>query len=238
MFLDTDKQIPRWKIWEVIAAMIGIFAVMIVIGQLGVVLIETWGVNKLLVFFGANLIQTGLLIGISYFIVVNRHEHSVEDLGLVPDGLSSGLGRGIKWGLGLFFLVMVLGVLISIFYPVEPEPQDFAKILLLVDTPWKIIFPIIMGVVLAPLGEEIFFRGLLYPAFRKRMGVWGGIVLSALFFGGMHLDLYRLIPIAAGGAGLTYLYEKTGNIWTNIIAHAVWNAIMIALIFATFKQIG
>jgi membrane protease YdiL (CAAX protease family) len=64
----------------------------------------------------------------------------------------------------------------------------------------------------------------------------GGIVLSALFFSIMHFDIYRLLPIAAGGAGLAYLYERTGNIWTNIIAHAVWNGVMIALIIDAYRS--
>ncbi len=70
--------------------------------------------------------------------------------------------------------------------------------------------------------EEVYFRGFLYPALRQHFGAAKGIIITALFFSCMHFDLYRLIPIAAGGIGLTYLYERSGNIWTNIIAHGVW----------------
>ena len=129
---------------------------------------------------------------------------------------------------------MILGTIQAIVYPYEAELQDFAKILLMVDSYGELFLAVIMGVVLAPLGEEIFFRGFFYPALRRRFGAAWGIVITALFFSALHFDLYRLLPIAVGGIGLTYLYEKTRNIWTSIIAHGVWNGIMIALIFYAY----
>jgi membrane protease YdiL (CAAX protease family) len=157
-------------------------------------------------------------------------------LGFIRGGFLRAFPIGIKWGLFLFFLVMFLGMIITMIYPVEPDLQEFAKIILMVDSFEELVLMVLMGVVLAPIGEEAFFRGFLYPALRARWGMRGGIVLSALFFSIMHFDIYRLLPIAAGGAGLAYLYERTGNIWTNIIAHAVWNGVMIALIIDAYRS--
>jgi hypothetical protein len=40
-----------------------------------------------------------------------------------------------------------------------------------------------------------------------------------------------MIPLAFGGIWLNWLYEKSGSIYTSIIAHSVWNGIMTILIF-------
>ncbi|MGI6686454.1 MAG: CPBP family intramembrane glutamic endopeptidase [Bacillota bacterium] len=222
---------PRWKVWEGVLAIIFIVLTMLGMGFLTDALTRGWKLNNLLIVFLASLIQTLLMVSAAWYFVVVRHGHSFRDLGFLKRGFFQALPQGVKWGIGLFFMVIILGMLQAIIYPSEPEPQDFAKILLMVDSPGELFLAVTMGVVLAPLGEEIYFRGFFYPAICQRYGAVWGIMITALFFSALHFDLYRLLPIAAGGIGLTYLYEKTGNLWTNIIAHGVWNAIMIALIF-------
>jgi membrane protease YdiL (CAAX protease family) len=229
--VHLGKELPRWKIWESIFVIIEVLGIMFILGFFINKVMGIWQISELTIAFGASLVQATLLIGLSFNVAVGKYKQNYYDLGFIPGGFSRGLVKGIKWGLLLFFLVIILGMLVSVFIPVDPEPQDFAKIILLTKSSWEFILPIIMGVILAPLSEEIYFRGFLYPVLRSRLGVPVGILFSSLLFAGMHFDLYRFIPIAMGGVGLTYLYEKTGNIWTNVVAHAVWNAIMIAIIF-------
>jgi len=225
---------PRWRAWEVILGIVGVVLTMIAVGYLIELIAAIWNISELLFIFWASLIQTFLMISVSWYFAVVKHGHSFRDLGFIKKGILPALPRGIKWGVLLFLMVMILGVFQAIIYPAEPDLQDFAKILLMVDSYGELFLAVIMGVVLAPIGEEVYFRGFLYPALRQHFGAAKGIIFTSLFFSCMHFDLYRLIPIAAGGIGLTYLYERSGNIWTNIIAHGVWNAIMIALIFFAF----
>ena len=225
---------PRWKIWEGVLAISGIVLSMLALGFLSDIITGIWKIDSICIVFGASAIQTLLMVGAPWYIAVIKYGHSYRDIGFVERGFFSALPRGMKWGIGLFLTVMILGTIQAIVYPYEAELQDFAKILLMVDSYGELFLAVIMGVVLAPLGEEIFFRGLFYPALRRRFGAAWGIVITALFFSALHFDLYRLLPIAVGGIGLTYLYEKTRNIWTSIIAHGVWNGIMIALIFYAY----
>ncbi|MEL7564061.1 MAG: CPBP family intramembrane glutamic endopeptidase [Dehalobacterium sp.] len=225
---------PRWRAWEVIVGIVGVVLTMIAFGYLVELTSTLWKINELFFIFWASFMQTLLMICVSWYIAVVKHGHSFRDLGFIKNGFLPALPKGIKWGVLLFFMVMILGIFQTIFYPAEPELQDFAKILLMVDSYGELFLAVIMGVVLAPIGEEVYFRGFLYPALRQHFGAAKGIIITALFFSCMHFDLYRLIPIAAGGIGLTYLYERSGNIWTNIIAHGVWNAIMIALLIFAF----
>lgn len=233
--MEEDFFQPCWTIRDGVIAIITVLAVMFIFGQVAGQIVGAESPNLFMLNFMAAVLQTGLLMGLPIYIAVQRCGHSLGDLGFIPGGLRQSIIPGVRWGIGLFILVVLAGVLLTMVYPSQPEPQDFAKLILLVDSPWKLFLAVVMGVVLAPLGEELFFRGFFYPAVRSRWGISRGIIITALFFAALHFDLYRLLPIAAGGAGLTYLYEKTGNIWTNIVAHGVWNGIMIALLVVTYR---
>lgn len=83
------------------------------------------------------------------------------------------------------------------------------------------------AIIIAPLFEEIFFRGFMYQAFRKTMRVWPAAVLTSLVFGIAHIDPAVIIPIALLGMILLGIYRWTGNLWSSIITHAGYNAIAV-----------
>jgi membrane protease YdiL (CAAX protease family) len=89
------------------------------------------------------------------------------------------------------------------------------------------------AVVLAPVAEEFIFRGILFP-FLKQRGfpklAWIGV--SALF-ALIHFNLATFLPLFAFALVLTWLYEKTDNLLAPITAHALFNAVNLALIFYT-----
>lgn len=91
------------------------------------------------------------------------------------------------------------------------------------------------AVVIAPLFEEIFFRGFMYQAFRRTMPLWPAAILTSLVFGVAHIDPAIIIPIALVGMILLGIYRWTGNLWSSIITHAGYNAIaVIALAVQTW----
>ena len=76
----------------------------------------------------------------------------------------------------------------------------------------------------APLGEEVAFRGVLYPALRSRFGVAPAAALSAAVFAVAHG--YGVLGFAAifwSGILWALAYERTGSLWPSIIAHAAGN---------------
>ena len=84
----------------------------------------------------------------------------------------------------------------------------------------------------APLWEEVFFRGLAYRVLRHRWGVVAGIVLSALLFTLLHAEpLVLRLPIFLLGACLALFYEKAGSLYVPIIAHGVSNALSVLLAY-------
>lgn len=84
-------------------------------------------------------------------------------------------------------------------------------------------------VIAAPLSEEIFFRGFIFPGLIKGVGLAGAMGVNGVLFGAMHVTgtetLGLLIPFSAIGALFCWLYYRTGSLWPCIIAHGVFNAV-------------
>jgi membrane protease YdiL (CAAX protease family) len=186
--------------------------------------------EELAFLFVASLIQTALFIGLPSFFVLCKYSGTLSELGVTLHNWWSNFTLGIAGGVGLFVVVVGTGAIVNYFIPIDPEPQPFARLIMDITEPKQLILPIIMASVLAPIGEEFLFRGFIYPIFRKRTGVVAAIILSSILFAGLHFDLVRLIPLAAGGAGLAWLYERSGSLITPVVAHSVWNTIMTGMI--------
>lgn len=183
--------------------------------------------NQLLV---SSIIQTGLFLIFIFFVVKLVHGYDLKILGLVKTRLGYWLRVGLLNGVVLFISVVILGALINYLIPVEIEPQPITEVILSAGTSWERFIPFIVTAIFAPISEELYFRGFLYPALRRRIGVKGGIVVASLIFGGLHYDLVRMIPLVFGGIWLNWLYERSGTIYAPMMAHSAWNGIMCLLI--------
>jgi len=84
------------------------------------------------------------------------------------------------------------------------------------------------AILLAPVAEEMMFRGILYPMIKqagyRRLALWGTSLLFAL----VHLNLATFVPLLALALLLTALYEWTDNLLAPIIAHLLFNALNFA----------
>ena len=89
----------------------------------------------------------------------------------------------------------------------------------------------IVTILLAPLAEELLFRGILYPAAKQlgfpRAALWGTSVL----FAAIHFKVAIFIPLLLLALLLVWLYEKTDNLLAPIAAHVTFNAVNFALFF-------
>jgi membrane protease YdiL (CAAX protease family) len=85
--------------------------------------------------------------------------------------------------------------------------------------------------VLAPIGEEVFFRGFVYSTLR-RWGVPLAVALSAAYFGAVHQQIVHFLPITILGVVLALLYHRTGSLVPSVAVHGVNNIVAIlALVY-------
>jgi len=134
-------------------------------------------------------------------------------------------------GVAVLAIVIVTGLFIEFIFPTETSLQPFAEIVLAAMSFRDLIILLIIGAVLVPIGEEIYFRGIVYPVFKKRWGLMIGMVASGIFFSLLHFDALRFLPLLLGGIGLAYIYEKSDSLLACMLAHGLWNGIMIFLLY-------
>ena len=84
----------------------------------------------------------------------------------------------------------------------------------------------------APVCEELFFRGFVFPGLSKRWGLIAGIVVSGLVFASAHLLYKSFVPIAGVGMVFAYSYYRSRSIFTPMLAHIAFNSVSIAAIAA------
>lgn len=87
-----------------------------------------------------------------------------------------------------------------------------------------------MGVV-APIAEELIFRGLMYRRFAKDGGIIPAMLLSSICFGVIHGNIPQFIFAFGSGLVLCIIYEKSGNILIPIICHMAVNCMSLSSTF-------
>ena len=124
-------------------------------------------------------------------------------------------------------------VLEKLHFPVAD--QRAVELIISAKTPWLSAYLVFFAVVLAPLGEEFFFRGLLFST-AKRFGWpkvgWLGV---SFLFALVHLNAPTFLPLFALALALTWLYERTEGLLAPILAHSLFNVANLLLLLLREK---
>jgi uncharacterized protein len=100
----------------------------------------------------------------------------------------SHLGWGVLVGVGGFLgIQLVLGLTLTLLGESDPPEQELLQAV--GSDPLITLMIVIAAVVLAPIGEELFFRGVLFQALRRRVGLWASAVISSAVFGVVHVEV-------------------------------------------------
>ncbi len=121
-------------------------------------------------------------------------------------------------------------------YPTPPNPVILWVAAL--QNPLDKIALLAEAALAAPIVEEMMFRGLLYPALRERVGVAGGIALSAAVFALVHPTLPGgFLPIWVLGAAFALAYERSGgSLLPSILMHGMNNGLLLLNAFAALAK--
>ncbi len=111
-------------------------------------------------------------------------------------------------------------------HPADPQWENFFQEHLPTTT-FEIILAVVTVVAVAPLAEEIIFRGLLYRLTSSLWGVAPAALISALVFGIVHGEPWFLFGLIGVGLMLAFIYETTRSVTACWVAHAVHNSISL-----------
>ena len=105
------------------------------------------------------------------------------------------------------------------------------------ESPWVPTLAVLNAVLLAPLFEELLFRGHLQTAIGMRLHSRGAaIVITSLLFASIH-ETWMMPPIFVLSLMLGYVYERTNSLWVSILLHVAFNSVSTA-IFLLVRSAG
>lgn len=178
----------------------------------------------------ANLIEQIAMTGACLYVAGIAFRH----------GIRRGLGLTLRrWGVDLIrgavgFLVILPPVLALNGFTAAVLPEQWIHIHPYIEaagTQHGLLMAMISlsAVVMAPLSEELFFRGMIQSMLRQRTHrPWVAIAITSVVFGLIHFEMPQDVPaLMLFGAALGYNYERTGRLTGSIFLHACFNGAML-----------
>ena len=229
--LEPHEQSGRdgWPPWLSIAGFAAGYGTTIVVGLVVLVIAGAFGASAKDpppgVNIGLTVGQNLALVGAAYFFAMLSGRPAAADFGLRPAPLKRSVKLLVAVWIGFFVLSAIWAAALGL-EERQTLPDELGANGALINA----LAVIVLVTVIAPLGEELFFRGFFFGALRN----WHGPVLAALLtgalFGGIHAGsspVGYLVPLAFFGIGLCLLYELTGSLYPPIALHALNNSIAL-----------
>jgi len=129
----------------------------------------------------------------------------------------------------LFLLLLTVMTLVLRALKVEPPPQALFTMYMFEERGAVVRLLLGLAVLVGPVAEEVFFRGLIYRWLRHRVGVWPGLLTSSFLFALLHTDWVAFVPILALGLLFGWVYERTGSLAAPAAVHIFHNGAMLYL---------
>jgi hypothetical protein len=211
---------PRDVFWAVVVSGLGVLAAGRLLQKLDLSLDPS-----LVVIFGT----LSLLLPVWYFTVF-KYRTTWAALGLRGFQLNAvGLGCGL---MVLSFLFNLIYAAILGLYGWEIQP-DIAPLFAKTRFPRWLLFG---GAVIAPIVEEIFFRGFVFAGLRRRWEWKRAAAVSAGLFAVLHFAPTSYLPIFILGMIFAFLYQISGSIWPAILMHMVTNSLALSAAYAISQR--
>jgi len=171
-----------------------------------------------------------LLIGAAVLLLAARRGLRLRDLGFTRPRRWRFVG--IIWG-GSYAILIAYQIGLALLDRTGVDVSRFREgTPLPVDREDGVALVVILGiavVLVAPLSEELFFRGLVFRGLRGFWRLLPSLAVSGLVFGAFHGNLSVMIPFALIGALFAWGYERSGSLLTPILAHLLVNGLSFAL---------
>ncbi len=236
--LAFDALPDRWGLGEAVGvAVVFMVTLPVVVQTLGLEVTSDLGQLS-----AVAVVQNALFVALALYVVRGRYRLRPAAIGLSlkrwPLALAAGMAVGaatIPLSVGAERLaVRALGWLVGLqraeaMAEAEHARDVLAGILRGPLTGAELAWVVVLVCVLVPVGEEVFFRGLIYGALRSWSPA-GATAVSALYFAGVHQQVVHFLPILLLGVVLAVLYERTGSLVAPVVVHGINNLVAVLAI--------
>jgi len=127
----------------------------------------------------------------------------------------------------LLFVGLLNQYLLTNFFDIEIKPQEILEKFKELENSFEISIFVIGSAVVAPIYEELLFRGIIFPKLIQKTNFTIALLLSSLIFAVLHFHLSALLPLFVLSIILSITYLYTSTIWASISLHALFNLISI-----------
>lgn len=182
-------------------------------------------------FLTATLSVDLALIGVTYFRFIRPGVLTAADLGLQPGRLTQHVGVGLLVGVG----VLVVSALIqAALQAVGVRQTQLLDLQCIRGFPIEGFLAVVLGGgVLAPLAEELYFRGFVFGSYLRTRGPVVAYLVTSLLFATLHLNLPALLPILTLSLIFCWVYQRTGSIVPSVVGHALNNTTAFCILYFT-----
>jgi CAAX protease family protein len=235
-------ELPRWAPWAPFAGMLLTLAIAIagatviaVIAQLAGVDV-TPGHTPAGVTIGATFLQDlGLVLSAILFARATGGRPTARQFGLRQVRIGEALGWLVVVVVVFYVISNIYGQLVHV-----SQQDDLPDELGANDSALNLVLVLGLVCVVAPVCEELFFRGFCFTALRRWIGPLGGALATGIIFGLIHAgsaDWVFLPPLALLGFLLCLLYLRTGSLLPCMALHSLNNAVALS-VTQHFSPIG
>lgn len=225
-----------WTVIDVVEAVAVLLFMMVVGGLLTSISLGRaftaagWSLGRPVLMGIQYLLVSGVTIAVIWHRVAGRASRPLHVLGVrVKQGIGL-IGTGIA-GYGAFLTAMLgLALLIGwLMGDMMPLGQTTEEIIGSAETPGEIAIYFVLVCILAPIFEELIFRGYVYGGLRRWLSPRAAIVIAGAAFAAVHLNAEAFLVITLIGAMLCYLYERSRSLIPGMIAHGLHNGLVLAV---------
>lgn len=137
-------------------------------------------------------------------------------------------GNWLVWGMSGYFAALPLVILIALLNQKILGDQGggnpLLELIIQSHDPVTAGLLFIMVAVLAPVFEEILFRGFFLTSLTRYLPMWGAIGISGIVFAIAHLNLADILPLSVLGCVLGFVYSRSRNLLASMLLHSLWNS--------------
>lgn len=219
--------------WGVAGAMVGVVVLVlawIVLQGILVIVANAVGLPldslavRYAVLLGAQGLLVGMAAGAAWLFRAGRAGLGLHRLPL--RGIWEGLIGGVLLaGAVHLYSEVLLRSLSPALY--ERMVEEVLEQMTSLEAPWPVL--LISAVIIAPIGEELFFRGFVFGGLRSQLRFWPAAIASSTLFAMVHLMPLSFVPLFAVGLVAAWLYERQRSLIGPLVVHAAFNGSVLTI---------
>ncbi|MEA3490083.1 MAG: type II CAAX endopeptidase family protein [Candidatus Omnitrophota bacterium] len=231
-----EQETPKWSVGDV-ARVILIF----LSSGYAFVILQGFVAKQFPILFNDNfrmILNTVMMnaagIGVIVYFIVKKYGQDLNAIGITSKKIVTGVFYAVVGYIAL--LPVLLAIMLITFFVTKlleyrPPVQPIVQVFIEEKETSVLLLSAVFAAVFGPIAEEIFFRGFMYSAVKKRFGIFRSMLITSAIFSFLHTHIVGFLPIMMLGMLLAFLYEKTGSLIPSITVHIIHNLGMVVLVF-------